>query len=261
MVSVISLNKLSLIEMGAVLLIFGLLSFLLHRFACRRKNAAPSWKVVEKIVHLPLQMAIWAIASSLLLDLCSLYFGFERLGVYAKHLAQGFAIFCLGWLALRFSQMGFARLKAHSSQLGMNSIALEGLRQLVSAVIVLLTLLLLFQIFGLNILPLLAFGGIGVAGITLAAQDILSNFFGGIILHVAPTFSLGDLIELPAHHIRGEVEQVGWYGTFLRDAEKRQIFFPNSLFTKTPVVNLSRSFKGQEQLVAERLKKKLEQIL
>jgi MscS family membrane protein len=245
MVSVISFNKLSLIEMGAILFIFGLLSFFLHRIVCRRKDPSPFWQRVEKIVHRPLQVTMWVVAVSLLLDLLTLSLGFEKLGVYSQHLAQAFSVGCIGFLTIRFSELGFSSLKERSSKIGINSVALDGLRQLTRALIVILTLLVLFQIFGLNILPLLTFGGIGLAGLTLAAQEIISNFFAGVMLHFSPPFQLGDVVELPAHHFQGEVEQIGWYGTFFRDAEKRQVFFPNSLFTKMAVVNLSKRTHGR----------------
>jgi MscS family membrane protein len=244
MVSAISFNKLSLIEMGAILFMFGLLSFALYRLTGRRKSVSLARQKLSRIVHAPLQIAIWAVASSLLLDLLTLYFELPRLGLYVRHLAQAFSVGCCGFLALRLSRLGFASLQEKSQGYGMNSVALDGLRQLSAAVIMILTLLILFQIFGLNVIPLLTVGGIGMAGLTVGAQEMVSNFFAGVMLHFSPPFQIGDLIELPAHRFQGEVERVGWYGTFLRDGEKRQVFFPNSLFAKTPVVNLSKRSNG-----------------
>jgi MscS family membrane protein len=106
--------------------------------------------------------------------------------------------------------------------------------------IVTLAFLIIFQIWGLNILPLIAFGGIGAAAIGFAAKDVIANFFGGLMLYINRPFMVGDLIVLPNHRIEGHVEEMGWYLTCVRDKEKRPVYLPNAIFSNIHVINSSR---------------------
>lgn len=103
-----------------------------------------------------------------------------------------------------------------------------------------LSLLLLFQLWGINILPLITFGGIGAAGIAFAGKDVVANFFGGLMLYITRPFMIGDLIVIPDRKIEGHVEEIGWYLTSLRDKDKRVAYLPNAIFSSVYVINSSR---------------------
>lgn len=100
--------------------------------------------------------------------------------------------------------------------------------------------LMALQIFHVDIVPLLAFGGIGAAALGFAAKDVLGNLFGGGMLSLTSPFRVGDFVLLPDRNLEGTVEEIGWYFTSIRDKDKRPIYFPNSLFSNVPVINLSR---------------------
>lgn len=224
---------------------FGLLMVtffsLLARKILKVKDGKGRWSNVQRIAYLPTQVAILGIGISLILDVLSAHFGLTRISLYIHHIAQAFVVVCFCWIALRWVRIFFEGLYTKTDHLGINGSTLYALRKLTSIVVLILSLLIFFQIFGLNIMPLLAFGGIGMAGIAFAAQDIVANFFGGVMLHFAHPFEPGDFIEVPSqNNFTGRVEEIGWYGTVLRDSDKRQVFFPNALFTKTNVINLSR---------------------
>jgi MscS family membrane protein len=112
--------------------------------------------------------------------------------------------------------------------------------KLVSVVIFLFSILMILRLLQLDIVPLLAFGGIGAAALGFAAKDVMGNFFGGIMLSITQPFVSGDQIFLPMQDVEGEVEEIGWYLTCIRDREKRPLYFPNALFSQGLVVNLSR---------------------
>jgi MscS family membrane protein len=73
-----------------------------------------------------------------------------------------------------------------------------------------------------------------------AAQDLLSNFFGGLIIYLDRPFTLGDWIRSPDREIEGTVESIGWRVTVVRTFDKRPLYIPNSLFTTLTVENPSR---------------------
>jgi MscS family membrane protein len=114
------------------------------------------------------------------------------------------------------------------------------LSRLGSICIVVIGLLLVLQIVGLNITPLLAFGGIGAAALAFASKDVIGNFFGGFMLYMTRPFTIGDLILLPDRRIEGHVEEIGWYITSIRDKDKRPLYLPNAIFSNQVVVNSSR---------------------
>ena len=59
-------------------------------------------------------------------------------------------------------------------------------------IVILISLLTLMQEFGLSISGLLAFGGVGGLVVGLAAKDLLSNFFGGLMIYFDRPFKVGE---------------------------------------------------------------------
>jgi len=93
---------------------------------------------------------------------------------------------------------------------------------------------------GIEITALLAAGGVGGIAIGFAAQDLLSNFFGGLMIYLDRPFAIGDWIRSPDREIEGTVEHIGWRLTIVRTFDKRPLYVPNSVFTKLALENPSR---------------------
>lgn len=93
---------------------------------------------------------------------------------------------------------------------------------------------------GIEITALLAFGGIGGIAVGFAAQDLLSNFFGGLMIYLDRPFTVGDWIRSPDREIEGTVESIGWRLTVVRTFDKRPLYIPNSAFTTLSLENPSR---------------------
>ncbi|AUI87767.1 mechanosensitive ion channel protein MscS [Vibrio azureus] len=98
----------------------------------------------------------------------------------------------------------------------------------------------IMQAFGLSLSGLLTFGGVGGLIVGLAAKDLLSNFFGGMMIYFDRPFKVGDWIRSPDRQIEGTVERIGWRMTCIRTFEKRPIYVPNSVFSNIVVENPSR---------------------
>ena len=116
----------------------------------------------------------------------------------------------------------------------------KAIRKLLHASIVITASLVILQSFGISISGVLAFGGIGGLAIGFAAQDLLANFFGAIMIHLDKPFSVGDWIRSPDREIEGTVEDIGWRQTVIRTFDKRPLYVPNSIFTKIAVENPGR---------------------
>jgi MscS family membrane protein len=113
-------------------------------------------------------------------------------------------------------------------------VKLTRLSVVISAVLVALPTL------GIEITALLAFGGVGGIAVGFAAQDLLSNFFGGLMIYLDRPFAIGDWIRSPDREIEGTVESIGWRLTVVRTFDKRPLYVPNSVFAKLALENPSR---------------------
>ncbi len=107
-------------------------------------------------------------------------------------------------------------------------------------VIIVVTILILMQEFGLSISGLLAFGGVGGLVVGLAAKDLLSNFFGGLMIYFDRPFKVGEFIKSPDRNIEGIVESIGWRLTVVRTFSKNVLYIPNSAFSNIIVENATR---------------------
>ena len=102
------------------------------------------------------------------------------------------------------------------------------------ALIVIIAIMIL-NIWGINIGPLLA--GLGIAGlaIALALQPTLSNVFSGISLVIDGTFRVGDVIKIGEQ--MGEVYKIGLRTTRIKSFDNEMIIIPNSVMANSTVQN------------------------
>lgn len=124
-------------------------------------------------------------------------------------------------------------------------------------------LLLMFALdqMGQNIATLLTIGGIGAAAIGFAAKELISNCFGGFLIYLNSPFYIGDTIQISGKEIKGEVEEIGWCVTKIRDEEKQSLFVPNALFFQFIIINLSRkTHKRFKEIIYIEIKNDLQVI-
>lgn len=100
--------------------------------------------------------------------------------------------------------------------------------------------LVILQTLGISVSGVLAFGGIGGIAVGFAAKDLLSNFFGSLMIYLDRPFSIGDWVRSPDRNIEGTVEDIGWRLTKIRTFDKRPLYIPNSMFNTIILENPSR---------------------
>tara|TARA_R110002072_G_scaffold1598_6_gene13639 strand:- start:74753 stop:75826 length:1074 start_codon:yes stop_codon:yes gene_type:complete len=100
--------------------------------------------------------------------------------------------------------------------------------------------LTVLQTLGVSIQGLLAFGGVGGIAVGFAAKDLLSNFFGGLMIYLDRPFAVGDWVRSPDRDIEGTVENIGWRLTVIRTFTQRPLYVPNSVFANIALENPSR---------------------
>ncbi|MGB1848500.1 MAG: mechanosensitive ion channel family protein [Pseudohongiellaceae bacterium] len=130
--------------------------------------------------------------------------------------------------------------KTEGGQGRLDPTTLHALAKLTRLSVVISAVLVALPTLGIEITALLAFGGVGGIAVGFAAQDLLSNFFGGLMIYLDRPFAIGDWIRSPDREIEGTVESIGWRLTVVRTFDKRPLYVPNSVFAKLALENPSR---------------------
>ena len=169
------------------------------------------------------------------------HFDVKVITVYVHPIRNAAIAICILWFVIRwkkaFEQIIFK--KAYEKRI-LDHATSDLISKLSSIVIVAIFLLIILQVLGLNIMPLVAFGGIGAGAIAFAAKDVIANFFGGLMLHITRSFIRRDFVSIPDKKIKGSIEEIGWYVTRIRDLDKNPMYIPNSMFSTSYIINLSR---------------------
>ncbi len=160
---------------------------------------------------------------------------------YANEVRSLAFIILIAWFLLRFVRMIEDRLLTPSpNQPTPDITSTRAIGKLARISVVVTAVLILLERLGYSIAGVLAFGGIGGIAVGFAAKDLLSNFFGGLMIFLDRPFSIGDWIRSPDRNIEGIVEQIGWRQTLIRTFDKRPLYVPNSTFASISVENPSR---------------------
>lgn len=110
--------------------------------------------------------------------------------------------------------------------------------RIVQALVLLVAAAMVLAELGYNINGVLAGLGLGGLSFALAGQDMVSNFFGGLVLVTERPFEIGDWVSTP--DVEGTVEDISLRSTKVRTLENALVIVPNSKFTTTPITNWTR---------------------
>ena len=147
-------------------------------------------------------------------------------------------IVALAWFVFLFIQNIEASYVNTEKDIDLTTV--HAISKLARISVVITTMLMMLQTLGFSVSGVLAFGGVGGIAIGFAAQDMLSNFFGGLFLYLDRPFVVGDWVRSPDREIEGTIEKIGWRVTVIRTFAKRPLYLPNSIFSKISVENPSR---------------------
>lgn len=100
-----------------------------------------------------------------------------------------------------------------------------------------IAVLYLLNFLDISITPLIAGAGIAGIAVALAAQDVLSNLLGGVIIILDRPLSIGDKVRVDPY--TGTVVRIGLRSTRIRTLDGLILTVPNSRITSNIVVNFS----------------------
>ncbi|MBU1446003.1 mechanosensitive ion channel family protein [Patescibacteria group bacterium] len=110
--------------------------------------------------------------------------------------------------------------------------------RIINAVLWIIGLSLILQIFGYQITALITGLGIGGLAIALAAQDTLGNFFSSVSIIADKPYQIGDIIKFNGYE--GTIKDIGMRTTRIDTFFETSISIPNSELAKSIVENISR---------------------
>lgn len=188
----------------------------------------------------PVVWLIWVVGLNFAATIASeqLDSGWTPFLVYVNKIAVVglFAMFLVNFINLAEENL----IKPEQETPPRDPMTIKAVAKLLRASVLVTAALIAMQLFGFSISGLLAFGGVGGLAIGFAAQDLLSNFFGGLMIYLDRPFNVGDWIRSPDQEIEGTVEDIGWRLTRIRTFDKRPLYVPNSVFASIALENPSR---------------------
>lgn len=120
---------------------------------------------------------------------------------------------------------------------GINRGAQEAIAILTKYSLITIGVLVLLQLWGLNISSLTILASALGIGIGFGLQDIAKNFVSGLVLVFERPIQVGDFVELES--LKGTVERIGARSTEIKTLDQVSIIVPNSRFLQQEVINWS----------------------
>lgn len=196
-------------------------------------------EILLNALHKPLGWFIWLTGFVAALHVLVTYSQLAW-GNYINDFWRVGIIFNVCWMFIRIVGSVETEITDYNYQGNLDKSTVYAIGRLLRLSIMITGGLIVLQYLGFSISGVLAFGGIGGIAIGFAAKDLLSNFFGAIMIFVDKPFAVGDWIRSPDRVIEGTVEDIGWRMTRIRTFDKRPLYVPNSVFSNIAVENPSR---------------------
>lgn len=99
--------------------------------------------------------------------------------------------------------------------------------------------LLVMNLFGISLAPILTALGVGGLAVALGLRDTLANLFAGFYVIIAGQFDQGDFVKLSTGE-EGYVSDIRWRMTSLRTLSNHLVLIPNSKIAEAIVTNFSK---------------------
>jgi MscS family membrane protein len=195
--------------------------------------------IIIAAIGTPVQVAIVAVSVYIALK----YFGLLPAGlqwILDPRSVTAFYILMAAWIISSFLHdiiSIYGHALAEKSEGDWDDRLVELLKLVIKYVIWFVGLILILSVFEINVTPFLAGAGIAGLAVALAAQDIISNFFGGAIITVDKPFKVGDRIRVDTYY--GDVINIGPRSTRLKTLDYQIVTIPNNKITTNVIVNYS----------------------
>ena len=185
----------------------------------------------------PARTLVWVVGLTFALERAAV--GLDIQTIFAP-LRAALVVATLTWALIRFIDRVQRRMMREAGPEDLDLTTVEAIGRLIRITVLITSGLIILQTLGFSVSGVLAFGGLGGIAVGFAAKDLLSNFFGGLMIFLDRPFGVGDWVRSPDRDIEGTVESLGWRLTTIRTFDKRPLYVPNATFLSIAVENPSR---------------------
>jgi small-conductance mechanosensitive channel len=109
---------------------------------------------------------------------------------------------------------------------------------LLKGIILAVGFIIMLNLMGVPITPLLTALGVGGLAVALALKDTLANLFAGIHIMMEKSIRVGDFVKLESGQ-EGYVEDITWRTTRVKMLTNNMVIIPNEKFSQSIVTNYS----------------------
>ncbi|MBU0952412.1 MAG: mechanosensitive ion channel family protein [Elusimicrobia bacterium] len=140
-------------------------------------------------------------------------------------------------LTLVVSKIMGETIKTYSDKFHTSALPVTTLTTNVANIIIFIVgSLIILNLLGISIAPILTTLGIGGLAVALALQETLSNLFAGIYTILTKQINVGDYILLDSGQ-EGYVDDIGWRSSRIRTLPNNIIIIPNNKLSQAIVTN------------------------
>lgn len=161
-----------------------------------------------------------------------------------SHLIQSSVVIIIAWglvnLTSEVTPLFFSKIN-RKTNIEIDEIIIPFLSKGIRLVIIAIAISIIAEVFGYGIGGFVAGLGLGGLAFALAAQDALSNLFGGFVIITERPFSIDDWILTPS--VEGTVEDINFRSTKVRTFAQALVTVPNSTLANEPITNWSKMGK------------------
>ena len=195
---------------------------------------------IVKVMESPLRWVIVIIGLQLSV---SLFHMSSEMHLIYERIIRSFFILITSWLFFNLLTI-FSDL-FHSIAIKVNSELGESLGKLLltvfRAVIIVISVMAVFQEWGFNVSAFLASMGLVGMAFALAAKDTAANLFGSMVIFTDRPFKIGDWIK--TSQVEGTIEEIGMRSTKVRTFAQALVSVPNGVLANEAILNWSQMRK------------------
>ena len=232
-----------LFAIGSIILgklLYWIIQKTLKVYATKTKNSLDLMFI--DMVEEPLSLAIVLFGFWFAFDILTLS---ESVRKFVDSIFYFVIVFNIAWFATRFFDALIEKYvvpRVKESETDLDDVLLPLIRKSIKIAIWTMTIIIGIDNAGYDVTTMITGLGIGGLVFALAAQDMVSNLFGGFVIFSDKPFNLKDRIVIDGYE--GYVREIGLRSTRLETLDGRIVTVPNSSVTDNSVLNITKE-KGR----------------
>ncbi|MFH0874532.1 MAG: mechanosensitive ion channel family protein [archaeon] len=148
---------------------------------------------------------------------------------------------CVAWFILRLLDsfiVNYLIPLSKKTESDLDDHLVPMVRTLLKLIIITITGIVVVDNFGYDVTSVLAGLGIGGLAFALAAQDMIKNFFGGIVILLDKPFKIGQWVDIGGYE--GEIMEIGMRSTKIKTQSGECVSIPNSFVAEKATKNFKK---------------------